>query len=54
MDILQKCIEIDKWEFVENMPEAGHFLNLFVKKVAENPVNKHKAYEVVITSISNI
>ncbi len=53
VDLICSCDEIDKWEFIENVPEGSHLLNLFVKKVAINPVTHHSAYEVVITSIYN-
>jgi len=51
MDKINLCTEVNKWELIENMTEGDLRLNLFVRKLGENPVTGFKAIEVVISAV---
>ena len=53
INVLENCKEIDKWEIIEDVDEPGLRLNLFIKKIAKNPISEYEAFEIVIVSISS-
>lgn len=52
-EVARNCKEFNKWEIIENVEEEGLLINLFIKKICQNPITKHVAFEIAIMSISS-